>query len=375
VTVKQPHILLTGGGTGGHIFPLVAVAERLRGKARVSVVVEQGSSFAAEAFSGLGVEIHEIKAGKLRRYHGRDRWKTLHPKNVGWNLRDGGRTIAGLIGSIRLLRRLQPDLIFCKGGYVALPVSLAGVTRSIPIVTHDSDILPGITNRIISRWAVKIAVGFPREHYQKYPAQKLVHVGVPIRADCVSTPPPAHKTRQIAVVGGSNGARAISRAILTVGKSLMELARVTHIAGKADYRAINEVTRGWQDTNRYKLYDFVGEKYLDILKSSDLVICRAGATTMAEAAAVGRPMIIVPNPRLTGGHQLLNSYAMEETGGAVVIGEPQLTAEPELLVATVRDILEDDKKRQWLVKNARSLFPADAAERLADLLLETAVKR
>lgn len=374
MATTKPKVVLTGGGTGGHITPLVAIAEALQNKAEVTVVIEHGDEHGRRAFEELAVAVYEVRAGKLRRYHGRTRWYFFHPTNVRENIRDSSRVVRGCGSSWRLLRQLKPDIVFVKGGYVALPVGLAAASLSIPIITHDSDVLPGLTNRLLSRWAKVIAVGFPREHYRHYPARKLVHVGVPIRKEFGK----AHHRRQhqspahILIMGGSLGAHAINQLVLAVGKHLIEQGRIVHVAGRREFDTLRDVTESWQAGGRYRLLDYIGEELFQLVRQADLVITRAGATSMSEFAASGVPMIVIPSPFLTGGHQLQNAEVLEQTGAAIVLGEPQLKAQPQLLVDTVSELLGDTKKRQWLVRNARSLFPVDATERLADIIFETA---
>lgn len=371
---SKPRIILTGGGTGGHITPLVALTEALADRADIHLVIEHGDETSHRTFANLSVSVHEVRAGKLRRYHGRTGWYFFHPTNVWENIRDSSRVVRGSMAAWRLLRKLQPDAVFVKGGYVALPVGLAAASLGIPIVTHDSDVLPGLTNRIVARWAKKIAVGFPRENYPHYPARKLVHVGVPVRKEFSKMPVrhTRHGGPHILVTGGSLGARAINQIILAIGKHLLGQGRVVHIAGPREFAALDAVTQEWQATGRYRLLDYVEDELFDLVTEADVVVTRAGATTMTEFAISGVPMIIIPSPFLTGGHQLQNALVVEQAAAAVVLGEPQLQAQPMLLVDTVRELLADSKKQQWLVRNARSLFPDDATERLADLILEVA---
>lgn len=354
---------------------MLAVAEALQDKAEITFVVQKGDRLSADAFSNFGSAVQEISAGKFRRYNGSARWKTLHPKNVSRNIQDIARVTSGYLTSLRFLRRHRPDLVFSKGGYVALPVGLAAASLGVPIVTHDSDVLPGLTNRILSRWAKKLAVGFPRDHYPNYPSAKLVHTGIPIRksiSEARSNKKSASSKHHILIVGGSLGAREINQAVLASVKQLMEIGQITHISGNRDHGAIDEVTKDWQRSGKYKLYDFVGEKYFELLGQADVLVTRAGATSTAEAALAGVPMIVIPSVRLSGGHQLQNGIVMEECGAAIVIGEPQLQKDPVILVRKIKDLLSDEKKREWLIKNARSLFPKDAAERIAALLIESA---
>ncbi len=370
---KKKHILLTGGGTGGHIFPLVALAQKLAGKAKVSIVVEKGGGLVEEAFEGIDVDIYFISAGKLRRYFGPKRWAFFHPRNIGKNILDSGKVVAGFSSSLRLLKKIKPDIVFVKGGYVGLPVGLAAASLGLALVTHDSDALPGLTNRVLARWATKIAVGFPREHY-RYPGSKTIQVGVPVREEFIkkSAGRNKHRRPRILIIGGSTGARVLNHVVLSLGERLFEMADIVHVSGETTYAAMNDLTTAWQENGHYKLYDFVGEDYFKLLAEADLVITRAGATAMAEFAIAGVPMILVPNPILTGGHQLLNATILEEASAAVVIGEATLMKNPEVLLKELENLLKDHQRQKWLVKNAASIFPAHAADNLAKLLIDEA---
>lgn len=370
---NKPHILLTGGGTGGHVFPLLAVAEKLQGRAHLSAIIEKGDQMSAGILAAHGITVHEIKAGKLRRYHGLGLKPLIRRDNLAKNSRDVFRFISGAWTAGWLLRRLKPDAVFVKGGYVGLPVGLAAAVQHIPLILHDSDAIPGLTNRLLKKVAKHIAVGFPREYYSTYPAYKLVHVGIPVREALSHHLPSAKNKRpRLLIVGGSLGARAINQAILTVGKQLMEYVDVVHICGKLDYHALSNVTADWQQSGHYRLIDFASEEYVDLLRESDAVVCRAGATTIAECALAGRPMIIIPNPYLTGGHQLKNAEVLEDASAALIIGEPKLKEEPHALVVAADSLVHDKKQQDWLTKNAKALFPVDAAAKLADLLIKTA---
>lgn len=368
-------IILCGGGSGGHIYPILAIADELKDKAEVYILTEEGDNVADKTFADAGLKVLHTKAGKFRRYHGSAAWYVLHPTNIRENIVDGTRVIRGYLQAEKLLRRIKPDVVFSKGGYVGLPMGLAAGRGGIKVITHDSDVLPGMTNRILSRFADKLAVGFPREYYS-YPSSKLVHTGTPVRQEfkSISTLKKQGQGRgdrpQVFIVGGSVGGRAINQAMMSIGKQLQDVADIVHVTGRSDYDGFKSSTDHWRNENRYKLYDFVGNKYIDYMSKCDVVICRAGATTLSECAAAKRPMIVVPNPRLTGGHQLRNAEALEDRGAAVIIGEPMLAQKPELLIEHVLEIFHSNKMRDWLTKNAAGLLPDDAANRIANILLE-----
>lgn len=369
-TLEKPRVVLTGGGSGGHIYPLLATVERLGGRAELHVIIENGDIIIRELFQDMGCKVYEIDAGKLRRYHGKGAKYFFHPVNMRENLRDAWRGSKGIVQALRLLRRIRPSAVFSKGGYVALPVGIAASILSIDIVTHDSDVLPGATNRILSRWARWLAVGFPREYYD-YPSRKVVHTGIPVRSRFVRKKPKSstrNKKPLIVVVGGSLGARRLNTAVFAIVGQLTAMARVAHVTGPHDLKVARQIERKLAK-GHYKTFDFVGKKYPDLIMAADVVICRAGATTIAECSLAGTPMIVVPNPMLTGGHQLRNGEALAEAAAATVIDEAKLMAEPELLLLSLQDLLSDSKRMEWQQRNAAALFPVDAAERIANLLM------
>src|SRR5579862_7870303 len=179
-------ILLSGGGSGGHITPLLAVAaelKKLQPDIHIIYVGQRGDKLADIPAHDHNIdEVHTVRAGKFRRYHGEGIKQVLDVQTVLKNVRDAGRVVRGLDESRRLLKRLKPDLVFIKGGFVGVPVGLAAAQLHIPFITHDSDAVPGLANRIIARWATAHAVALPKELYN-YPADKTFTVGVPISSD------------------------------------------------------------------------------------------------------------------------------------------------------------------------------------------------
>jgi UDP-N-acetylglucosamine--N-acetylmuramyl-(pentapeptide) pyrophosphoryl-undecaprenol N-acetylglucosamine transferase len=176
-------IVVTGAGSGGHITPVLAVAHELKKQQediRIVYIGQKGDSLADVPAADQNIdEVFLIQAGKLRRYHG-EGWRQLLDLPTMWkNIRDAGRVVVGLFQSFNLLRKIRPEVIFIKGGFVGVPVGLAAAVLRIPYITHDSDALPGLANRIIAPWAKKHAVGLPKEVYS-YPPDKTITVGVPL---------------------------------------------------------------------------------------------------------------------------------------------------------------------------------------------------
>lgn len=369
---------MTGGGTGGHITPLITLAHELKQKepnAQIIYIGELGSKFAAmTAADDLFDRKHRVFAGKFRRYHNRS-WLAhlLDFKTNLLNLRDLFLFTLGLIQSYWLLLRLKPDVIFLKGGFVGVPVGLNAALLRIPFVTHDSDALPGLANRLVSRWALVHTTALPISNYP-YPHSKTKQVGVvvshdyqPIDAKLQTT----YKTNLglggdeplLLITGGSLGASRLNKAVVNVVKELLESypkLEVIHQVGKGKLG-------DWQGYkhDRLKVLEFLTPMY-EYTGAADVVVTRAGANTLAELGVQGKACIVVPNPDLTGGHQSVNAKLLEEAKAAIVIEETKLSTD---LSANIKELLDNANKRDAIAKQLRDLTPNDAASKLAMLLL------
>lgn len=332
-----------------------------------------------------------ISAGKLRRFHGEGLKQLLDIPMVLRNVRDVFRTLAGLWQSYWLLRKLRPDIIFVKGGFVGVPVGLAAAVRHIPYVTHDSDALPGLANRIIARWATMHAVGLPKEVYRGYyPAGKILTVGVPISRHYQFVTETAQRTfrkelgleayhKMLFVTGGGNGSQRLNEAVVAAAEHLLERYSnlvIVHIAGRkleTDLRRLYKSKLPSSFFERVKVHGFVHEMYR-YSGAADVSITRSGGTTMAEFAAQGKACILVPNPKLTGGHQLKNAQVLVDRHAVSLVNERKLAQDQLALMPALTDLFDHPKKRHELGKNLHTLAQTDAAERLAVLLLDTATK-
>jgi UDP-N-acetylglucosamine--N-acetylmuramyl-(pentapeptide) pyrophosphoryl-undecaprenol N-acetylglucosamine transferase len=384
-------IVLTGAGSGGHITPVLAVAaeiKRLRPGARLVYIGQRGDKLGDIPAGDPAIdEVFTVRAGKFRRYHG-EGWKQLLDV-VTWfkNIRDVGYVVVGLYQSWRFLRRLRPDVIFIKGGFVGVPVGLAAAWLRIPYITHDSDALPGLANRIISRWADRHAVALPPETY-KYPADKTVMTGIPLQADFKPMTPKLKQTyrtklklpakaKVLFIIGGGLGAQRVNQAVASaVPHLLREFADlyVVHAAGRAnetDLETLYSEKLSPAEQGRLQVRGFITDVYL-YSGAADVIVTRAGATNLAEFALQGKACVVVPNPVLTGGHQLANARYLAEQQAAVVIDEAELTADPNRLARQVSGLLNDPGHcRQLSAQLAKFAKPQATAE-LARLILDEA---
>lgn len=385
---------MTGGGSGGHITPILAVAhelKQLQPDVRLIYIGQKGDAF-GEIVAGheLIDEVYTVSAGKFRRYHGEGLKQLLDVRTMYLNLRDGLRVVVGLWQSYRLLGRVQPDVVFCKGGFVGVPVGLAAALRHVSYMTHDSDAIPGLANRIIARWAARHTVALDPSLYP-YPAEKTTDVGVPVapeyrRIDAKEQMSLraeiglAHYGQILLITGGGLGAARLNyAAVLAVPELLREFPKlaVIHTAGKKHEKVVSEAYDACLDAamrGRVRVVGYTGELY-KYSGAADVVVARGGATNFAELAAQAKACIIVPNPLLTGGHQLKNAVAYEQQGAIINLDETALQQNHELLTGAVTKLLRDPAERLRLSEQLHLFARADSAKELAKLLIELGKER
>lgn len=380
---RKVKILLIGGGSGGHVLPLLAVAEELRKlhqKLDLRVWCDKKTfGLVQELFVNLtDVKVERVAAGKLRRYHHLKWWQHLQPAILWPNFKDIFRIIGGFCQSFAKLLVWRPAVIFCKGGYVGLPVGLVGALLRIKLIIHDSDTLPGLTNRILSRFARKIATGFPVENYPTYAPAKLQYTSIPIKASFrpISPDKQVALKRQLGfaadqplvlAVGGGLGAVAINDAILTLAQTSPELQLVL-ATGEFDLPRVEQEMSSAKITNlRAKSFFTDIDQYI---LSADIVICRAGATTLVELASAQKLTIVVPNPKLSGGHQLKNAENLANIKAVDVILEPELKNDATILQDTIHKLLTiGEKERQTRLRAFASIVQPDASRQIAQLII------
>lgn len=386
---KTLKIVLTGGGSGGHITPLLAVAyelKRLRPEAELIYIGQKGDSLSDVPAQDAAIDqTFLVRAGKFRRYHGEGLRQLLDLPTVAQNIRDAWFVLIGIVQSYRLLRRLRPDIVFVKGGFVGVPVGLAAAMLHMPYITHDSDAMPGLANRIIARWARLHAVALPKEVYA-YPQDKTVTVGVPISHNFQPLTTEERKRlrkqlgleayeQMVLLTGGGNGADSLNRAFAAcVPKLLARYPRlaVVQLSGRALEQSLsksyNEMLAP-DDRGRVLVKGFAMDLY-NYSGVADVVITRAGGTSMAEFAAQGKACIVVPNPLLAGGHQLKNAKVLEDRDAVLLVSEATLKADPQALLPPLTDLLDHPKKAAALGETLATIAKPAAANRLAMVLLE-----
>lgn len=367
-------ILTVGGGSGGHIIPVAAVVDQLRQLAPEAEIHfwcdKKSLNIAQAAFSDYLIIIKTIAAGKFRRYHHLKWWQHLRLSILLPNLFDLLRIGWGFGQSLWRLLVWRPDVVFAKGGFVCLPVGLVAHFLGIKLIIHDSDTVAGLTNRVLSKYAVKITTGMPVEYYN-YPADKTVFVGSPVRQAASEATQLrtelgiAPKKSIVLVVGGGLGSDFLNRMTLTNLDQLSANSQVILVTGRDNYQA---VMRQSFDKNKLIVRDFVTD-FADYLRLADVVVARAGATTIAELAVLAKPIILVPNPKLVAGHQLKNAQMLADKQAAVVLDEFALEQDPGQFGQAINQLLQDDAKRTQLSHNIGQFANPQAALELAQLII------
>lgn len=330
--------------------------------------------------SNTPVKTKVIFAGKVRRYNGIPRWKQL--ADIPMTLRNIGDIFLLFIGflqSIFLIATIRPDVVFTKGGFVCVPVGCTAKLFGIPLVIHDSDAHPGLTNRLLARYARFIATGAPLENYA-YPTAISHYVGIPV-STAYTPASVAERTilkRQLGydasrllvlVTGGGLGAKRINDAVISQAKLLTKDAQIVHLTGVKHVDDVKERTKNY---HHYDALAFAQETMPDLVRAADVVVTRAGATTLLELAAAARPVIIVPNPLLTNGHQLKNAAVYAKRKAAIVLDENALEKRPELLTQAVIGLLNNEAVRTQLSNAIKELAKPNAAHDVAVLISRAA---
>lgn len=309
----------------------------------------------------------------------------LDVKTMALNVRDAFRVLWGLGQSKRLLKRLKPNCVFIKGGFVGVPVGIAAAKLHIPYITHDSDAIPGLANRLIAKKAAVHAVALPAEVY-KYPREKTVTVGVPVArnfqlvdaqavSDFRADTGLSQYQQVLFVTGGGLGAERLNKAFARILPDLLKaysgLAVVQTVGRANEQRVIAEYGQllTVEELKRVFVKGYTSDLY-KYSGAADIVIARAGATNLAELEVQGKACIIVPNPNLTGGHQLKNAQFLAEKDAIILITEEVLQADVSHLRDSIIALLENPMKRAALGVTLHSYARDDAAQRLAVLLLE-----
>ena len=359
---------MVAGGTGGHIFPALAVAEELRvrgarlERSGVKYVIEfLGTKRPLEArlIPGAGFPLRTMEAAGLKGISG--------IRGVR-NLMMLPRTA---VGSARVLRDFRPQVVVGVGGYLAGPVMVEAALQDIPTLLIEPNALPGFTNRALAPVVRLAAVGF--EQAARFYGEKARVTGLPVRAAFHAIPSKRHEVPfRVLIIGGSQGSKAINEAMVQCAPLLSRESgwlEVVHQTGDADYNAVRQAYLK-HGVTAY-VHAFI-EDMPGALAQADLVVSRAGATAVAELAAAGRAALLVPFPAAADQHQMANARALERAGAAHVILQAELT--PERLMREIHELLRETTRLMEMERAAKSLARPDAAAQIADLVEELAAK-
>ncbi|HET8964883.1 MAG TPA: undecaprenyldiphospho-muramoylpentapeptide beta-N-acetylglucosaminyltransferase [Candidatus Acidoferrum sp.] len=345
-------VMFAGGGTGGHLFPGLAVArEFLRRDATTEILfvgTEQGIEFRVLPKEGFKLETLTVKGMKGRGMRG------LIDALYG--------VPASLVRSLTIIKEFRPDLIIGLGGYASGPVLLAGKLKRIHCAIMEQNLRPGFTNKTLARWVDRVFTAY-RESANFFPGARVVESGNPVRWQKL---PQAQKRDKFSLLifGGSAGARRINFAVVDALKLLNDLAQrlfITHQTGQLDYGAIKEAYTGLPfEADVTPFIDHMDQAYA----GADLVLCRAGATTVAELTAFGKAAILVPYPYAIYDHQRGNAQALEGRGAAEMILDQELTG--EILATKIRQYVGDRSRIQRMAEAARAMGRPDAAAKIVE---------
>lgn len=351
-------MVIAGGGTGGHLFPGIALAEEVVTRHHANDVLFVGTARGLEArvvpASGFKLELIEATGVK-------------------------GRGLSGLIGglarvplavaqSMRILKAWGPDVVVGVGGYASFPVVLAAFLMGIPTAVQEQNALPGLTNRLLGRIVRRVFVSFD-EARSFFPAKKVQNVGNPIRKALMENflrPQSFHDRFRILIFGGSQGAHAINvAAVDAIQRLAMDDLEIHHQTGKNDLEATR---RAYQEAGiRARVVEFIDDMSAAYAQS-DLVICRAGATTLAELTCCKKAAVLIPFPHAADNHQEVNARSLVDRGAAVMIRQSELTGES--LAAVIRELHDDPEKRRKMERAAGSLGRPEAAKEIADVCVQ-----
>jgi len=373
-------IVFTGGGTGGHFYPIIAIAEAMRDVVREKRLVEpklyylSATPFDEKALFENSITYISIPAGKLRRY-------------VSFqNVTDMFVTFAGTMKAIITLFRLYPDVVVGKGGYSSIPTICAARLLRIPIIIHESDAKPGRASLFAAKFAVKIAISYDSAAalFPEKVRDKIARTGIPIRKALMRVEKEGARqylgleqdVPTVLILGGSQGSVRINEIVLSVLLDLVSFANVIHQTGPANFKNVQEISRVILTENsrkdRYHPFNYLNEVSLQrVAGVADIIVSRAGSNSIAEIGLWKKPAILIPIPESVSHDQRTNAYAYARTGAATVLEEENLT--PHLFVSEIKSIIQDPERAKRMVKGAEGFTDPDAARILADEILSLAL--
>ena len=374
-------ILLTGGGTGGHFYPLIAVAEDIKELCKKEKILDPQLYFMApEPYNEKELFDHEITfipctAGKRR--------VSAKGFSLFLNLIDIFKMGLGVVSAIGKLYALFPDVVFAKGGYTSFPALMAARILGIPVIIHESDSVPGRVNLWAGKFAERIAISY-KEAAPFFPSNKTAYTGNPVRKEIrqpLTTGAFEYLNLEldvpvILILGGSQGARIINDALLSALPHLVDKYQIIHQTGKANFKEVsttaNVILEGNPHINRYHPFDYLNTLAMRMAAGVATLIISRGGSTIFEISLWGTPSILVPITTSNGDHQRKNSYNYAREGGAIVIEEANLS--PEIIVNELERIVSNPSVIEKMKVGAKKFSRADSSEVIAKEVLKIALK-
>ena len=348
-------IILTGGGTAGHVTPNIALLPKLQEMGFDIHYIGSYNGIEKELIEPFGIPYHGISSGKLRRYFSLQ------------NFTDPFRVLKGMGEARKLIRDLKPDVIFSKGGFVSVPVVLAGKKCKVPVIIHESDMTPGLANKIAIPSATKVCCNFP-ETLEYLPKEKAVLSGSPIRQELLSGNKIAAMDLCgfsadkpiILVIGGSLGSVAVNNAVRAALPELLKSFQIVHLCGKG------KVDESLNNTTGYRQFEYITEELRDIFAMTDIVISRAGANAICELLALRKPNLLIPlSANASRGDQILNARSFERQGFSLVLEEEEVTK--DTLLEAVQNLYDN---RNTFIDAMRNSGQQDSINTILNLVCE-----
>lgn len=334
-------IVLTGGGTAGHVTPNIALLPALKREGYDIHYIGSFHGIERKLIEELNIPYYGISSGKLRRY--------FDPKNFS----DPFKVIKGFFEALSLIKKLKPDVVFSKGGFVSVPVVLAAKRKGVPVIIHESDMTPGLANKISIPSAKKVCANFP-ETVKYLPEGKAVLTGTPIRQELFSGNKLlgldfcgfSRNKPVLLVIGGSTGSVVVNEAVRTVLPALLEKYQVIHLCGK------NKLDEHYAKIPGYVQFEYIKKELSDLLDAADVVISRAGANAICELLALRKPNILIPlSAASSRGDQILNAESFERQGYSFVLKEEALTG--ETLLDAVETVYKNRKDYMKIMSQSK----------------------
>lgn len=354
------HIVLTGGGTAGHVTPNIALIPRLKEAGYTISYIGSYEGIEKKLIEEMGIPYYGISSGKLRRY--------FDLKNFS----DPFRVLKGFGEAKKLLKELKPDVIFSKGGFVTVPVVIAAKKCKIPAIIHESDMTPGLANKLCIPSATKVCCNFP-ETVKSLPENKAALTGTPIRQELLSGDPEAARSfcgfdsqkPVLMIIGGSLGAASVNENVRKILPELLEEFQVIHLCGKG------KMDESLVGTKGYVQYEYIKKELPDLFALADIVISRAGANAICEICALRKPNLLIPlSAKASRGDQILNARSFERQGYSMVLEEEEITE--KTLLNSIRELYANRQSYTDAMANSGHM---DSIQCILDIIEDCASKQ